>query len=86
MKGTNYFVAGLLILFIFISIGSIQHKGITNDEATHIPSGYSYWKTGDFRMNVEHPPLIKLIASAPLLVLNPVLPLDHETGPSLRKK
>ena len=43
----------------------------TSDEVTHLPSGYSYWVTRDFRMNPEHPPLMKLLAALPLLALKP---------------
>jgi hypothetical protein len=39
----------------------------TFDEGFHLTAGFSYWKTGDFRLNREHPPLGKLLASAPLL-------------------
>jgi 4-amino-4-deoxy-L-arabinose transferase-like glycosyltransferase len=39
----------------------------------HLASGYSYWQTRDFRMNPEHPPLAKLIAALPLLVIHPKL-------------
>ena len=35
----------------------------------HLVAGYSYWKTGDFRLSPEHPPLSKMIASVPLLWL-----------------
>jgi len=55
----------LLILFLQCFL-SLKNVGLTNDELTHISSGYSYWKTGKFKMNPEHPPLIKLIATAPL--------------------
>src|SRR5215469_6321649 len=41
----------------------------TWDEACHIFAGYSYWTRGDFSMNPEHPPLVKLLASLPLLPL-----------------
>jgi len=79
MKNNWYKVGALLILFLVLGITSMAGKGITNDEATHIPSGYSYWKTFDYRLNIEHPPLIKLIAALPLLVLNPTLPLDDSS-------
>lgn len=39
----------------------------TTDEAVHLSAGLSYWRTGDFRLNPEHPPLIKLLAALPLL-------------------
>ena len=40
----------------------------TFDEAVHLTAGYSYWRTGDFRMNRETPPLMKLLWAVPLLV------------------
>jgi len=48
------------------------------DEAIHIAAGYSYLKTGDYRLNREHPPLAKLLSGAMLLPLDPELPLDSE--------
>ncbi|MBI4093251.1 MAG: glycosyltransferase family 39 protein [Candidatus Kerfeldbacteria bacterium] len=39
----------------------------TPDEAVYVTSGLSYWRTGDFRLNVEHPPLVKLWLAIPLL-------------------
>jgi hypothetical protein len=47
----------------------------TSDEVAHLPAGYTYWRTHDFRLNPEHPPLAKLLASLPLLVLKPKLDL-----------
>jgi hypothetical protein len=50
----------------------------TWDEGIHLASGYSYLKTGNFKMNLEHPPLFKLLAGIPLLLLKPDLPLERE--------
>lgn len=36
----------------------------TYDEAYHIGAGVSYFQTGDFRLNPEHPPLVKLWTGA----------------------
>lgn len=41
----------------------------TTDEAVHLAAGYSYWQTNSHRSNPEHPPLLKLLAAAPLLVI-----------------
>jgi hypothetical protein len=41
-----------------------------------MPAGYTYLKTGDFRLNQEHPPLIKLLSAIGLLAVKPELPLD----------
>ena len=38
----------------------------TTDEVAHTPSGYSYVKYLDFRLNPEHPPLAKALAGVPL--------------------
>jgi 4-amino-4-deoxy-L-arabinose transferase-like glycosyltransferase len=46
------------------------------DEPTELAAGFSYLKTGDFRMNPEHPPLSKILAALPLLAFHASLPLD----------
>lgn len=69
-------VIALLLFFILISASSVQRKYLTVDESVYIASGYSYLKTGDYRLNAEHPMLGKAINAIPLLLLNPVLPLD----------
>ena len=46
------------------------------DEAAHIPAGYGYVSRLDFRLNPEHPPLVKALAAAPLLFLRPNFPTD----------
>lgn len=37
------------------------------DELAHIPAGYGYIKYLDFRLNPEHPPLVKALSALPLL-------------------
>lgn len=49
----------------------------TWDEAIHLAAGYSYLKTGDYRMNPEHPPLGKILSALPLLFLKPAVPQDR---------
>jgi len=46
-------------------------KSLTNDELVHIPSGYQYLVKGNFTLNPEHPPLVKMWAALPLLLLRP---------------
>ncbi|HLK63427.1 MAG TPA: glycosyltransferase family 39 protein [Bryobacteraceae bacterium] len=41
-------------------------ESVAVDEVAHIGAGVSYWKL-DLRMNPEHPPLVKLLAAAPLV-------------------
>ncbi|MEK7121890.1 MAG: glycosyltransferase family 39 protein, partial [Patescibacteria group bacterium] len=40
------------------------------DEITHLPSGFSYLKTGEVKLNPQHPPLIKMLSAFPLLFLD----------------
>jgi hypothetical protein len=49
---------------------TIRHETQTWDEACHIFAGYRYWTRGDFAMNPEHPPLVKLLATSTLLPLH----------------
>ena len=49
-------------------------NGPTFDEPVHLAAGYSYWAIGDFRMNREDPPLLKLLWAAPLLFDPPPYP------------
>jgi Dolichyl-phosphate-mannose-protein mannosyltransferase len=46
----------------------IAANGPTFDEGVHLAAGYSYWATGDFRLNSEDPPLLKLLWSLPLVL------------------
>lgn len=51
------------------------------DEGAHIFSGYSYWTKGDFGMNPEHPPLVKLLATFPLLHMKLNVPQPLSSPP-----
>jgi hypothetical protein len=65
-------VAGFLLLLMAINMfAAISHKGITNDEIVHIPAGYYHLVAGDFQLNNEHPPLVKMWAALPLLLIQP---------------
>ncbi len=74
MKPLNWqtkWVAGTVVLLLVIleaqMMFSVRQNSQTFDESAHIYSGYSYWKTGDFGINPEHPPLEKLVDTLPLL-------------------
>ena len=69
--------AALLIAMAALCVLGARAMSASADESTHIAAGYSYWKTGDFRMNPQHPPFGKLLAGLPLLALDP--PLDTAT-------
>lgn len=69
--------AGLVAWFWWQGERFIAANGPTFDEAPHLAAGYGYWTTGDFRMNPEHPPLLKMWWALPLVLGDrPPYPLD----------
>jgi hypothetical protein len=63
-----WFFAGGLILLQMILVAIIVHgESLTFDEGDHIFAGYMMWHSGDYGLNPEHPPLVKLVATLPLL-------------------
>jgi 4-amino-4-deoxy-L-arabinose transferase-like glycosyltransferase len=62
--------AALLLAVMAVELElSARQQSQTFDEAVHIFAGYRYWKNFDFGVNLEHPPLVKLVAALPLLRL-----------------
>ncbi len=62
--------AGVIALLIVLGLQlllSVRQESQTWDEANHIYAGYKSWTDADFGLNPEHPPLVKLVATAPLL-------------------
>ena len=57
----------LLALMAVLAIASSRQQSPTYDEVVHVPSGLSYLQKQDARLNIEHPPLLKIIAALPLL-------------------
>ena len=48
----------------------------TIDEGVHLAAGVTYWQKHDFRLNEEHPPLIKLLAALPVVLSRPHVNYD----------
>jgi hypothetical protein len=73
-------IAGILLAVMFVAaVFSIKDDSCTFDELAHIPAGYSYLLQKDYRLNPEHPPLIKDLAVIPLVFLKPNFPAEHNT-------
>lgn len=59
----NHIIAWLLLLIMAIlMVTSVRNDSTTTDERAHIPASVSYVKTLDYRLNPEHPPLLKIIS------------------------
>jgi len=67
-------VAALLVV-LFVQLAFIADRNsITWDEDDHIYAGYMSLKHGDFGLNPEHPPLVKMLAAVPLLPMELKMP------------
>ncbi|MFH0853340.1 MAG: glycosyltransferase family 39 protein [bacterium] len=73
----KFILVSTIALFLIVQISAAWGDSQTIDEGTHLASGYSYWINGQIDLNPEHPPLIKLLSSAPLLFLNLNFPSYH---------
>ena len=76
-----YEIAAVCLLLLVISLQlffSVRRESQTWDEANHIFTGYRTWTDGDYGLNPEHPPLVKLLATAPLLGSQPHVPALEE--------
>ncbi len=68
-------VVGLLAVLMLQLALSIRQESITWDEDDHLYAGYMSWTTGDFGLNPEHPPLVKMLAALPLLPMQLKMPV-----------
>jgi hypothetical protein len=79
LKKNSKLVVGLILVWIFVvSLIVSSQESTTMDEQAHIPSGYSYMKYRDMRLNPEHPPMLKDLAGIPLQFLNVKFPVDDQ--------
>lgn len=69
-KLSKILACGILGFMFIIMFTSSWNDSATFDEIAHIPAGYSYLTQQDYRINPEHPPLVKDLSAVPLLFLN----------------
>jgi 4-amino-4-deoxy-L-arabinose transferase-like glycosyltransferase len=60
-------VIALIAVQLLQMVIVLHRESLTFDEEDHMYAGYRMWKTGDFGLNPEHPPLVKLLAALPVL-------------------
>ena len=66
-KSVCSIVLGLLAVQAVLVAAMVHRESLTFDEDDHMFAGYMMWKTGDYGLNPEHPPLVKLLAAVPIL-------------------
>jgi len=77
LKLSNIFLVLLFVFAFLLMIGSARSNSATTDEAVHLFAGYTYLAERDFRLDPEHPPILKELAAAPLLAMrNLISPVD----------
>jgi len=68
----------LLLIFLLQAARASLIKSPVFDEPAHIGAGLSYLKTGEFKVNLQHPSLLKEIAAVPLLLRGVRWPVSQE--------
>jgi hypothetical protein len=69
-------LAAVISLQAGLSIHALSGNSATFDEGAHLPAGYTHLTLGDHRLNPEQPPLVKVLAAAPLLLVRPAMHPD----------
>ena len=64
-------VAAAVAFQVGLSVHAMRGSSATFDEGAHLPAGYTHLALLDHRLNPEQPPLVKLLAAAPLVALGP---------------
>ncbi len=81
-KVTILAVAGLCLVHYVLAVTSVLNKSNTYDEIAHLTRGYSYFLTGDYRLEPPHPPLAHVWAAIPELGKHVKFPqswMQHES-------
>ncbi len=63
-------VALLLLILLGQLAYSVAQESLSWDEGNHIFAGYMALKHHDHGLNPEHPPLVKMVAALPLVLMN----------------
>jgi hypothetical protein len=66
-----------LLSFVLLII-SAKLDSATTDEGVHLFAGFTYLTQKDFRLDPEHPPLVKEIAALPILFIHPNYTLNSD--------
>src|SRR5262249_29479446 len=77
---------GLLAVFFLQMLTASTIKSPTFDEPAHIGAGLSYLTMPDFRVNSQHPPLLKETGALPLYLTGVRFPMSPSEWNSMGQK
>jgi hypothetical protein len=78
-------VVALLAAHWLLAVSSVCDKSPTFDEPVHLAGGYSYYLTGDYRLNAEAGVLPQRLAALPLWLGQVEFPTETRDSASLRQ-
>ncbi|OLD63245.1 MAG: hypothetical protein AUI47_09795 [Acidobacteria bacterium 13_1_40CM_2_68_5] len=70
-------LGGLVLVFVLQAFTESRLKTPVFDEPAHIGAGLSYFATREFRVNMQHPPLLKEIGALPLVLIGTRFPISQ---------
>jgi hypothetical protein len=68
----------LLILFVGQCVWFMRTQSLTNDEALHIVAGTEAWRLHRFERWNDHPPLVFLLSTLPVLAVNGSISVGYD--------
>ena len=82
--GGHAFLLWILLAVFFLQlITASPMKSPVFDEPAHIGAGLSYWVMRDFKVNPQHPPLLKELGGLPLFLSGDRFPLTRDDWNSI---
>jgi 4-amino-4-deoxy-L-arabinose transferase-like glycosyltransferase len=70
-------VVGLIVVQMLLTVLVVHRESLTFDEGDHMYAGYMMLHDGDYGLNPEHPPLVKMLAAVPLMGRQLWVPEPH---------
>jgi hypothetical protein len=64
------YVSSITLVHLSLLVYGIFNHGPGWDEVGHLPAGISHWRTGRFDLYRVNPPLVRMVATAPLVFLD----------------
>lgn len=62
-------LAGFVVIYALLAWASYSRTSATWDEPGHLAAGYAALANRDYRLDIEHPPLARMLMASPLLAM-----------------